>query len=107
MKKILLFIAYFSIIACYAELKTNMTVLTWNYPETNNSVVFKVYRTTNPPSSSKRIWEVIQLVKYPNNSIRVSNLGTNKNYYMVSCSNVWGETMFFAPEYKVETISIR
>lgn len=101
MKKFLTILS-FTVLICLGQIASvkNSTVLTWKYPEKSSTNTFiKVYRTTNPPSSSVRSWEIVKILQATNTQIIIPNLGTNKNYYMVSCSNVWGETMFFTPEF--------
>lgn len=82
-------------------------IVSWNYPSLTTNNIFKVYSTTDSPTNQIRCWRIVSIV--PGNLAHtIVNLEPNKqNYFFVTVSNMWGESMFFQNRYLSPLESLR
>jgi len=82
-------------------------VVAWSYPEPSTNNVFKVYRTTDVPANPTRCWTVIKVVSGIETSCVVDLIQDKQNYFLVTVSNSWGESMFFQNRYITPVQALR
>lgn len=108
-KNILLSLLFLSFVTfAFAQNSINKAIISWSYPgtpSTNN--IFKIYRTTDSITNSTRCWTVINIL--PGNRFyeTVEIIPNKQNYFFVTVSNVWGESMFFQNRYITPLESLR
>lgn len=101
MKKMILFLSFligFSTLSQEVTLQ-NQVYLAWNYPILDSKNLFKIYRTTDSPTNSTRCWTVVKAISGVNRNTRAPIAPGVQNYFFVTVSNVWGESMFFQNNY--------
>ena len=100
MKQILFSFFLFTCIVFGQSSNFGKSLISWSYPgvlTTNNT--FKIYYSTNQMSDVSKVWTLATNVSGTNTYVYVDYLkGFNVNY-LVSVSNMWGETIFLKINY--------
>jgi hypothetical protein len=101
MKKMILLLSF--LISLYSvgqePLVQGQVFLAWNYPGIDIKNIFKIYRTTDSPTNRTRCWTVVKTASGVSRNTRADLVPGVQNYFFVTVSNVWGESMFFDNKY--------
>jgi len=100
MKQILFSLFLFTCVAFGQSSNFGKSLISWSYPAsltTNNT--FKIYYSTNQMSDVSKVWTLVTNVSGTNTYVYVDYLKDFNANYLVSVSNMWGETIFLKINY--------